>query len=79
MTNISALVSAIAPSRTLAVSAKAKAMKAQGVDVIGLGRDEPDFGTPDYIEAVGIAAIDGGDHRMNGRDREGNNRAFLGE
>ena len=68
MTKISALVSAIAPWRTFAVSAKANAMKAQGIDVIRFGRGEPDFGTPDYIRAADIAAIDGGDHRGNGQD-----------
>src|SRR5712692_10098919 len=46
---ISARVSAIAESATLAVDAKAKAMKAAGRPVIGFGAGEPDFPTPGYI------------------------------
>ena len=39
----------IAPSPTLAIDARAKEMKAAGVDVIGFGAGEPDFPTPPYI------------------------------
>src|SRR5499425_1292940 len=46
---ISARVSAIAESATLAVDAKAKALRAAGRPVIGFGAGEPDFPTPDYI------------------------------
>ncbi|MFI8688406.1 pyridoxal phosphate-dependent aminotransferase [Rossellomorea sp. NPDC077527] len=42
-------VSALTPSTTLAITAKAKEMKAQGIDVIGLGAGEPDFNTPEHI------------------------------
>lgn len=42
-------VSALTPSTTLAITAKAKEMKAQGIDVIGLGAGEPDFNTPKHI------------------------------
>jgi aspartate aminotransferase len=48
-TGISARVSAISESATLAVDAKAKALKAAGRPVIGFGAGEPDFPTPDYI------------------------------
>ena len=48
-TGISARISAIAESATLAVDAKAKALKAAGRPVIGFGAGEPDFPTPDYI------------------------------
>jgi aspartate aminotransferase len=48
-TRISARVGAIAESATLAVDAKAKALKAAGRPVIGFGAGEPDFPTPDYI------------------------------
>jgi aspartate/methionine/tyrosine aminotransferase len=48
-TRISARVAAIAESATLAVDAKAKALKAAGRPVIGFGAGEPDFPTPDYI------------------------------
>ena len=50
----------LAPSITLAVTAKAKALKAQGVDVIGFGAGEPDFDTPDFIKAAAKAALDEG-------------------
>ncbi len=49
---ISARISAIAESATLAVDAKAKALKAAGRPVIGFGAGEPDFPTPDYIVAA---------------------------
>ena len=53
---VAARIAAIAPSATLAVDAKAKALKAQGEDVIGFGAGEPDFPTPDYIVEAAIAA-----------------------
>ena len=49
---VSARLSAIAESATLAVDAKAKALKAAGRPVIGFGAGEPDFPTPDYIVAA---------------------------
>ena len=49
-------VAAIAPSATLAVDAKAKALKAAGEPVIGFGAGEPDFPTPDYIVDAAAAA-----------------------
>ncbi|MFZ4518542.1 MAG: pyridoxal phosphate-dependent aminotransferase [Microthrixaceae bacterium] len=49
-------VAAIAPSATLAVDAKAKALKAAGEPVIGFGAGEPDFATPDYIVEAAVAA-----------------------
>jgi aspartate/methionine/tyrosine aminotransferase len=61
---ISARVAAIAESATLAVDAKAKALKAQGRPVIGFGAGEPDFPTPDHIvEAAVAAAQDPKNHR----------------
>ncbi len=45
------------PSSTLAITAKAKAMRAEGIDVIGFGAGEPDFDTPDHIKEAGIQAI----------------------
>ncbi|GAB4339825.1 MAG: pyridoxal phosphate-dependent aminotransferase [Candidatus Abyssubacteria bacterium] len=45
------------PSSTLAITAKAKAMKAEGIDVIGFGAGEPDFDTPDFIKEAAIEAI----------------------
>ena len=49
MARISSRIGAIAPSATLAVDAKAKALKAQGRPVIGFGAGEPDFPTPAHI------------------------------
>lgn len=53
---ISARIAAIAESATLAVDAKAKALKAAGRPVIGFGAGEPDFPTPDYIVQAAIDA-----------------------
>lgn len=53
---ISSKVGAIAESATLAVDAKAKALKAAGRPVIGFGAGEPDFPTPDYVVQAAIAA-----------------------
>lgn len=50
----------VKPSSTLAITAKAKALKAQGVDVVGFGAGEPDFNTPDNINDVAVEAIHGG-------------------
>jgi len=50
----------IKPSPTLAVDAKAKALKAQGVDVIGFGAGEPDFDTPEHIKQAAVQAIKDG-------------------
>lgn len=53
---VSARVGAISESATLAVDAKAKALKAAGRPVIGFGAGEPDFPTPDYIVEAAIEA-----------------------
>lgn len=54
---LSKRAASIQPSSTLAISAKAKQMRAEGMDVVGFGAGEPDFDTPDYIKHAGIAAI----------------------
>jgi len=54
---LSARVQAVKPSPTLAVTARAAAMRAAGRDVIGLGAGEPDFDTPDHIKEAAIKAI----------------------
>jgi aspartate aminotransferase len=51
---------AIKPSPTLAMAAKAKAMKAQGIDVVDFGVGEPDFDTPENVKQAGIKAIQSG-------------------
>lgn len=58
---ISERVSNIQPSATLALSGKAKAMKAQGIDVLNLSIGQPDFNTPKYIGQAAIKAIESGD------------------
>jgi aspartate aminotransferase len=50
----------LAPSPTLAMQARAKAMRAQGIDVISFGAGEPDFDTPRRIKDAAIRAIEGG-------------------
>ena len=54
---ISPRVAQISPSVTLAITAKAKQMKADGIDVIGFGAGEPDFDTPDHIKAAATQAL----------------------
>ncbi len=51
-------VSRIGTSATLAIAAEAKAMQAQGIDVISLSVGQPDFHTPDHVKAAGRQAID---------------------
>ena len=57
---VSKRAQAVPPSATLAVSARAKQLKAKGVDVIGFGAGEPDFDTPDYIKDAAIKAMKAG-------------------
>src|SRR5216683_3214760 len=58
----------IQPSPTIAVTQKARDLKAAGRDVIGLGAGEPDFDTPDNIKAAAIAAIKAGDTKYTAVD-----------
>ncbi|MCI1219512.1 MAG: pyridoxal phosphate-dependent aminotransferase [Bifidobacterium sp.] len=61
---LSTRIGNVAPSATLAVDSKAKAMKAAGLDVVGFGAGEPNFPTPDYIvEAAATACRDPRNHR----------------
>jgi aspartate aminotransferase len=57
---LSKRVQAIKPSPTLAVTARAAKLKAEGKDIIGLGAGEPDFDTPQHIKDAAIAAINNG-------------------
>ena len=57
---LSKRVQAIKPSPTLAVTARASKLKAEGKDIIGLGAGEPDFDTPQHIKDAAIAAINKG-------------------
>ncbi|MGI6096916.1 MAG: pyridoxal phosphate-dependent aminotransferase [Dethiobacteria bacterium] len=54
---LSRIARGISSSPTLAISAKAKQMKSEGVDIIGFGAGEPDFGTPQHIKDAAIQAI----------------------
>ena len=54
---LSARVQSVKPSATLAITARAKELRAAGQDVIGLGAGEPDFDTPDHIKEAAIQAI----------------------
>ncbi len=64
MARISQRISAVAESATLAIDAKAKALKAAGEDVIGFGAGEPDFPTPEHIvEAAAEACRDPRNHK----------------
>lgn len=57
---LAARVNRIKPSPTLAVTAKAQALRAEGRNIIGLGAGEPDFDTPDHIKQAAIDAIQAG-------------------
>ena len=54
---LSERINRVAPSATLAVDSKAKAMKAEGIDVIGFGAGEPNFPTPAAIVAAAAEAV----------------------
>ncbi|WP_044749104.1 pyridoxal phosphate-dependent aminotransferase [Bacillus alveayuensis] len=58
--NLAKRVSTLTPSTTLAITAKAKELKAQGFDVIGLGAGEPDFNTPRHIIDEAVKAMNEG-------------------
>ena len=68
MSIISDSLKRIKPSPTIAVSTKARELKAAGKDVIGLGAGEPDFDTPQNIKEVAIKAIKDGDTKYTAVD-----------
>src|ERR1700694_6158347 len=57
---ISERAAQLTPSLTLSIDSKAKAMKAEGIDVCGFGAGAPDFETPEHIKAAAIAALEAG-------------------
>ncbi|OYD87998.1 aspartate aminotransferase [Nostoc sp. 'Peltigera membranacea cyanobiont' 213] len=57
---LAARVSQVTPSLTLAIAAKAKALKAEGIDVCSFSAGEPDFDTPAHIKAAAVKALDEG-------------------
>ncbi len=60
MTLIAARLNKISPSQTIAISTKARALKAAGRDIISLSAGEPDFDTPDNVKRAAIRAIEAG-------------------
>src|SRR6266545_5501155 len=58
----------VKPSPTMAITSKARELKAAGFDVIGLGAGEPDFDTPDNVKQAAIAAIQKGDTKYTDVD-----------
>jgi len=68
MSIISNNLKRIKPSPTIAVTQKAKELKASGKDIIGLGAGEPDFDTPDNIKQAAIKAIKDGDTKYTAVD-----------
>lgn len=68
MSFLSNTLSRVKPSPTIAMTAKAAELKAQGRDVIGLSAGEPDFDTPENIRAAAKAAIDAGKTRYTAPD-----------
>ncbi len=68
MSFIADSLSRIKPSPTIAVTNKARELRAAGRDVIGLGAGEPDFDTPDNIKEAGIRAIREGDTKYTAVD-----------
>ena len=68
MSIVSNSLKRIKPSPTIAVTSKAREMRAAGKDVIGLGAGEPDFDTPDNIKEAAIQAIKRGDTKYTAVD-----------
>jgi len=57
---LSARATSLTPSLSLSIDSKAKAMKAEGIDICSFGAGEPDFDTPEHIKAAAIAALETG-------------------
>ena len=68
MTELSDNILRIKPSATMAVTNKARELKAAGKDIIGLGAGEPDFDTPENIKIAAINAINDGDTKYTAID-----------
>lgn len=68
MNLLSKRITAIKPSATLAITAKANELKAQGIDIISMASGEPDFDTPPHIAQAGIEAINTGKTRYTAVD-----------
>ena len=57
---VSKRAQAVPPSATIAVTSRAKELKAQGVDVLSFGAGEPDFDTPEFIKDSAVKAMKSG-------------------
>ncbi len=79
MADLAKRLSRIKPSPTIAVSQKARELKAAGRDVIGLGAGEPDFDTPDNIKEAAIAAIRRGETKYTAVDGTPELKAAISE
>jgi aspartate aminotransferase len=77
MTNTSASLDRITPSATLAMTSRVLDLKAQGIDVIGLGAGEPDFDTPDFVKDAAIAAIHAGKTKYTNVDGTADLKAAI--
>jgi aspartate aminotransferase len=58
--NLASRATILTPSLTLSIDSKAKAMKAEGIDVCGFGAGEPDMDTPEHIKAAAMASLEAG-------------------
>lgn len=65
---LSQRVQSIKPSPTLAITARAAALRAEGKDIIGLGAGEPDFDTPDHIKQAAVEALNNGQTKYTAVD-----------
>ncbi|MGH7377541.1 MAG: hypothetical protein ACREKK_09005, partial [Candidatus Methylomirabilales bacterium] len=54
---LAARTAGFSPSPTLAITARAKRMRAEGIDVLNFGAGEPDFDTPEHIKAAAVQAL----------------------
>lgn len=68
MPTLATRLDSIKPSATLAITAKANQLKAQGIDIVSMASGEPDFDTPDHIAQAGIEAIKTGKTRYTAVD-----------
>ncbi len=59
--DLSSRIASVSASATIAITARAKEMKSQGIDVVSFGAGEPDFDTPEFIKEAAKAALDAGD------------------
>ncbi len=74
---LSKRISSVGASATIAVTTRAKQMKAAGIDVVSFGAGEPDFDTPQFIKDAAKAALDAGDTKYNPRSAEALKKAIA--